>query len=104
MGNWWIDNQGVNNLAGVVNCTTNRVILPDSTIIALLLENPRARRDFALIVPTMLPDEQTRLYGLVARNPRIQEAEPNLDPQIQDDRLMQKFNVPGFHDPNRRKR
>jgi hypothetical protein len=104
MGNWWFDDQGKNNLKGVPGDDSNKVVLPDSSIIGFMLEVPLARRDFKLIVPTMLPLEQDRLNALVAQNPRILELEPNLDPGIQDDRLMQKFNTPGFHDPNRRKR
>lgn len=106
MGNWWIDNQGVNNLGSTPGkCgEPGRYILPDDSIIGFMLENPRARADFKAIVPTMSPEDQARLWALVARHPRILEKEPNLDPGIQADRLMVKFNVPGFHDPNRRKR
>lgn len=105
MGNWWFDDQGKNNLKGVLGDDSNKIVLPDSSIIGFMLEVPLARRDFKLIVPLMLPLEQDRLNALVAQNPRIQELEPNLDPGIQDDRLMKKFNVQGaYHDPNRRKR
>lgn len=69
-----------------------------------MLSVPIARRDFLLLVPTMLPEEQVRLNGIVARNPRVLEPDPELDPGIQSDRLMAKFNIPGFHDPNRRRR
>lgn len=104
MGNWWFDNQNVNNLKGVPGEDGNRVILPDETIIGFLLNNPTARRDFKAIVPTMLPAEQARLNGIVARNPRVLEKDPNPDPQVIEDRFMAQQNIPGFHDPNRRKK
>jgi len=104
MANWWFDNQNINNLKGVPGDDSNRVVLPDDTIIGILLQNPLARADFALLVPTMLPAEQVRLNGIVTRNPRVQEKEPNLDPGIQEDRFMAAQNIPGFHDPNRRKK
>ena len=104
MGNWWIDNQGINNLKGVPGDPTNRVVLPDESIIGFLISVPLARSGFKLLLPTMLPAEQVRLNGIVARNPRVLFNEPELDPGIQADRLMASFNIPGFHDPNRRKK
>lgn len=104
MANWWFDDQGKNNLKGVPGDPFNRLVLPDSSIVQFLIDNPFARRDFQLLVPTMLPDEQTRLNGIIARRPRLLFPEPDLDPQIQDDRLMNNFNKSGaFFDPNRRK-
>lgn len=102
--NWWFDNQGVNNLKGVENDPTNRIILPDDSIINFLLRSPQARRDFQALVPTMLPDEQERLNGIVARYPRVLFDDPMPDPQVVDDRFMASQNKPGFFDPNRRKR
>lgn len=104
IGNWWFDDQGKNNLKGVEGDPANKIVLPEGSIIGFMLSIPIARRDFKLLVPTMLPDEQVRLNGIAARNPRILEEEPDLDPGIQSDRLMIKFNTPGFHDPNRRRR
>jgi len=102
--NWWFDNQDRNNLRGVEDDPSNRPILPDAMIIEFLLQNPNARRDFRIIVPLMLPDEQTRLNGIVARNPRVLSAEPNLDPGIIEDRFQASQNRPGFRDPNRRRK
>jgi len=52
----------------------------------------------------MLPDEQVRLNGIAAKNPRSLFDDPEPDPQIVDDRFMAALNKPGFFDPNRRKR
>jgi hypothetical protein len=103
-GNWWFDNQNVNNLKGIPDDPVNRIILPDETIIEFLLALPIARRDFQIIVPLMLPEEQTRLNGIVAKNPRCLTDEPDLDAGIQSDRVMAQFNTIGVHDPNRRRR
>jgi len=103
--NWWFDELGVNNLAGVPGDDSNRVILPDATIVQFLLGNPQARIDFQALVPTMLPEEQDRLNGIVARNPRVLQKDPDPDPQVVDDQFQNTLNRQGvFYDPNRRRR
>lgn len=104
MGNWWFDEQKVNNLKGSYDDPENRPVLPDEAIVEFLLNIQAARQDFFKLLPNMLPEEQERLNGILAKNPRILAPEPNLDPGIQADRLMRSFNtqIP-FHDPNRRR-
>lgn len=103
--NWWFDDQGVNNLKGVPGDDSNRVILPEHTIVQFLLDEPQARIDFQTILPTMLPTEQDRLNALIARNPRVLQKDPCPDPQVVDDRFQNTLNRQGvFYDPNRRKR
>ena len=69
MSNWWIDNQGRNNLKGVPDDPSNPPILKDERIVTFLLEYPQAKTDFLAILPSMLPEEQDRLNELVAKNP-----------------------------------
>lgn len=103
MANWWFDNQGRNNLAGVPGDPSNPAVLPDHVIIDLLIRVPIAKRDFQALVPTMLPAEQVRLNGLAARNPLTLQPFPFNDQRI-DDVFMAVQNRPGIHDPNRRNR
>lgn len=100
-GNWWLDNQGRNNLAGIPGSTDNPAILPDAIIVELLVAIPIAKQDFKALVPMMLPDEQARLNALVARNPLTLQPFP-FDDQRVEDQFMRSQNVPGVHDPNRR--
>jgi len=100
--NWWFDDMGRNNLSGVPG-TDNPPILTDDRIIEFLIMNPLARLDFQAILPTMLPQEQERLNGIVAANPRTLIGYP-IDDQVIDDRFMRSLNNSGFRDPNRRKR
>lgn len=103
--NWWIDNQGVNNLRGVYDDPDNPLILLDDQIIQFVLSNPQAQRDFFALVPTMLPGEQERLNGLVSSYPRMEIPNPYPDPQVIDDRFQARQNTTGvFFDPNRRRR
>jgi hypothetical protein len=101
--NWWVDNQGRNNLAGIPGDPDNPAVLPDYLIVDLLINIPLAKTDFQLLVPTMSPAEQVRLNGLVARYPITLQPFPFNDQQVED-RFMASQNVPGVHDANRRKR
>ncbi len=102
-GNWWFDNQGRNNLAGIPGDLCNPAVLPDHIIVDILINVPIAKEDFKKIVPTMLPEEQTRLNCLVAMNPLTLQPFPFNDQQI-DDRFMRSQNTPGIHDPNNRRK
>lgn len=102
-GNWWYDNQGRNNLAGIPGDPDNPAVLPDYLIVEFLIRVPIAKRDFLAVVPLMSPAEQVRLNGLVARNPSTLKPFPFNDQQ-QEDRFMASQNRPGVHDPNRRRK
>ena len=102
-GNWWFDNQGRNNLAGIPGDPDNPAVLPDHIIIDLLINVPIAKQDFQKIVPLMSVAEQARLNGIVARNPITLQPFPFND-QRQEDVFMASQNRPGVHDPNRRKK
>jgi len=102
-GNWWFDDQDRNNLAGIPGDPDNPAILPDHIIVEFLINVPVAKQDFQTLVPLMLPMEQARLNDLVARNPIALQPFPFNDQQI-DDRFMASQNVPGVHDPNRRRK
>lgn len=103
MSNWWYDNQGRNNLAGIPGDPENPAILPDDVIVDLLIRIPIAKRDFQTLVPLMSADEQARLTALVARNPRTLKPFP-YDDQTQEDQFMKSQNTPGVYDPNNRRR
>jgi hypothetical protein len=102
-GNWWFDNQGRNNLAGIPGDEDNPAILPDHVIVDMLIRVPIAKRDFVILVPTMLPGEQVRLNGLTAMNPLTLQPFPFNDQQVED-QFMRSQNVPGVHDPNNRRK
>lgn len=102
-GNWWYDNQGRNNLAGIPGNADNPAILPDHVIVDLLIRVPLAKHDFLVLVPTMLPEERVRLNDLVARNPIALQPFPFNDQRV-DDIFMASQNVPGVHDPNNRRK
>ena len=98
---WWIDPLGRNNLAGVSTDPTNLPVLPDHVIVELMLTIPEARADFVRLLPNMLPEEQERLNGIVALNPRVL-LDNLIDDQVQGDQIMAKFNTATIRDPNRR--
>lgn len=100
---WWFDEQGRNNLSGVPGDLSNPPILPDHIIVEFLLTIPAARDNFRVLVPLMLPAEQERLNGLVARNPRTMKNYA-IDDQILDDRFMRAQDQGVHHDPNRKRR
>jgi hypothetical protein len=102
-GNWWYDNQGRNNLAGIPGDPDNPAVLPDYLIVEILINVPIAKLDFQRVVPLMSPAEQERLNGLVARNPLTLQPFPFND-QRQEDLFMASQNRPGIHDPNRRRK
>jgi hypothetical protein len=101
--NWWIDNQGRNNLSGIPGDSDNPAILPDEVIVNFLINIPLAKHDFQKLLPTMTVAEQARLNGLVARNPITLQPFPFND-QAVDDQFQRSQNVPGVFDPNRRKK
>ena len=103
MRNWWFDDQDRNNLAGIPGDADNPAILPDDIIIDLLINIPIAKKDFEDLVPRMLPEEQARLNGLVARYPITLQPFPFND-QRQDDLFMSSQNTPGVRDPNRKRK
>lgn len=64
MGEWWINNSGLNLLKGAEGDDDNPRRLTDDQIIDFLRRIPAARDSFERLVPTMLEDEQERLRGL----------------------------------------
>jgi hypothetical protein len=101
MANWWFDEQGRNNLAGIPGDTDNPAVLPDHVILDFLLNIPAAKEAFKATVPLMSVDEQARLNGIVARNP-LALAPFSFNDQQQSDVFMSLQNTPGVRDPNRR--
>jgi hypothetical protein len=101
--NWWFDNQGRNNLAGIPGDPDNPAILPDYLIIDFLINIPIAKQDFLNALPYMTAVEQTRLNTLVAQNPMTLGPFP-FNEQHQTDALMEAMNTPGVHDPNKKRR
>lgn len=99
MANWWVtEEDGVNWLAGVVGDTTNPPRLPDASIIDFLMQYPQARTDYDLIVPTMLAEEQTRLAGILAANPKVQRVKLDVwDNHTKTDHFQKKHNTAGIH-------
>ena len=102
-GNWWFDDQGRNNLSGIPGDVANPAILPDHIIVDFLINIPIAKHDFEALVPLMLPTEQARLNGLVARYPITLQPFP-FNEQHVEDQFMASQNIPGVHDPNRRRK
>lgn len=64
MGEWWINNSGLNLLKGVENDEDNPIRLPASDIVDFLRRIPAARSSFERLVPLMLEEEQDRLRSL----------------------------------------
>lgn len=71
MSNWWIDNGGTNTLKGVEGDPANPIKLPDNYILNFLGRIPKARHDFNVLFPTLLPEEQARLLAILEANPFI---------------------------------
>jgi len=65
MSEWWLNNSGLNLLKGVEDSESNPTRLSDEFIVDFLRRIPAARTSFNRLVPNMLPEEQTRLRGLV---------------------------------------
>lgn len=103
MSEWWIDDQGRNNLSGVKGDPSNPPVLPDHLIVELLINFRPAKESFRRLLPRMLQAEQDRLNELVALNPRTLLDYP-VDDQILGDESMRSLNTPGIRDPNRRRR
>jgi hypothetical protein len=93
-GNWWIDGQGRNNLAGIPDSATNPAILPDYLIVEFLLNYPQAKTDFYRMLPTMSAEEQERLNELVEKNPYCM-AHNVVDPVAYSDRIQHRYNTQG---------
>jgi len=98
-GYWTFDNR--NGLAGaastievlpdgrrvIVPNPENPAVLEDAFILSALQMSPKARNDFNIIFPTLLPEEQERLSNLLAENPRISLLET--DSQTYNDNIQQ---------------
>jgi hypothetical protein len=74
----------------IVKNPENPAVLEDFLIIQVLEMSPKARHDFNIIFPTLLPEEQERLSNLITENPRISLLET--DDQTYYDNI-QKYNV-----------
>lgn len=106
-GYWTFD--GRNGLAGaastievlpdgrrvIVPNPENPAVLEDAFILSALQMSPKARNDFNIIFPTLLPEEQERLSNLLAENPRISLLET--DPQTYNDNIQQYDVSAGVH-------
>lgn len=103
-GNWWFDDQGRNNLAGIPGDPDNPAVLPDAVIVDLLINIPIAKKDFEALVPNMSPDEQQRLNDLVARYPITLQPFPFNDQQVDDTFMKLQNNVVAYDPNNRRQR
>lgn len=101
--NWWFDNQGRNNLAGIPGDPDNPAILPDDVIVDMLIKVPAAKLAFQQVVPNMLPEEQARLNALVSRHPRTMLPFPFNETAV-DDQFQKSLNSGGVHDPNNRRK
>ena len=64
MGEWWINDSGLNLLKGVDGDETNPIRLGDDYILDFIRRIPAARDSFNRLVPQMLEAEQARLRGI----------------------------------------
>jgi hypothetical protein len=103
MSNWWVDEQGRNNLAGVEESETNPPVLSVDTIVEFLTKYAPARQGFRELIGTMRPEEQERLNAIVQQNPRALVEDSTSDPKIQEDLFQRALNQVPFIDPNRRR-
>lgn len=101
---WWIDDQGRNNLAGSYSDPSNPLILPDHLIVEYLLTYSVARESFKRLVPNMLPEEQARLMALADRHPRVLKDYIVDDPTLADNAMAAMSALQHPRDPNKRRR
>ena len=92
MALWWIDNGGTNTLKGVAGDPYNPIKLPDNYILNFLGKIPKARHDFNVLFPALLPEEQTRLLAILERHPFIQ-TKIIIDQQENTDRFAAVLNA-----------
>lgn len=92
MANWWIDPGGTNTLKGVEGDPTNPIKLPDNYILNFLGKIPKARHDFNVLFPNLLPEEQARLLAIIAENPFI-KTKIMIDEQENSDRFASVLNA-----------
>ena len=64
MGEWWLNNSGLNLLKGVEDDEDNPIRLSSVMILSFLRTIPAARDSFNRLMPSMLEEEQERLRGL----------------------------------------
>lgn len=67
---WWYDDTGTNMLKGVEGDEDNPILLQDNMIVDFLSTIPAALDSFNRVVPTMLSEEQDRLYALASGIPK----------------------------------
>jgi len=92
MSLWWITDTGVNTLKGVEGDVYNPIQLPLNYILQFLARIPKARHDFNVLFPTLLPEEQARLTALIEANPFI-ETKVIIDEQASSDRFAGVLNA-----------
>ena len=90
MREWWINDIGQNTLKGVEEDSTNPIVLPDETVLHFLRRIPASRDSFERLVPTMLPDERTRLEALALNAPMI------VDEKDVSDQFQRRLNSQGL--------
>lgn len=93
--NWWVDETGINYLKGSELDPTNPIRLDDETIIHFLQRIPQAVDDFYNSLPTLLPEEQTRLQNLIEDNPMATLC--IADPKTKADNFQKVFNTAGIY-------
>ena len=83
-----VDGNDCNNGRIYIPDPVNPIVLTDVQILNALETSHRARRDFEVIYPTLLPEEQERLSNLIKNNPRLSTL--NVDENIVNDRIQAK--------------
>ncbi len=100
--NWWVDEQGRNNLAGIPEDPDNPAILQDELILELLLTVTPASEALAEAMEGLLPAERDRIQAIIDANPRV--LAPPVEEQVAEQRFWGRMNSSVFFDPNRRGR
>ncbi|MCH8517718.1 MAG: hypothetical protein LAT68_15455 [Cyclobacteriaceae bacterium] len=93
---WWRDVQGRNLLKGVPGDPDNPPLISEEWIIDFLARIPAARLSFNAVLPTLLPEEQERLLGILDRNPFLKKG-VRPDPTDQNDLLQNRANRAGVY-------
>lgn len=92
MALWWITNSGANTLKGIEGDSSNPAQLPLNYILQFLARVPKARHDFNVLFPSLLPEEQARLTALIEANPFI-KTKVIIDEQANSDRFAGVLNA-----------
>jgi hypothetical protein len=99
--NYWIGDDGVNNLKGVEGDALNPIRCADEFILYAIMQSQKARQDFNIMLPTLLPDEQIRLNDLLDANPFTKTTMVE-DPINTSDSFQSGLNKAGVDAPRKR--